>query len=174
MNDDLHRSLDEQLAALPREVAPPPALWPVIANRLQRRAPRARVLPYALAAAAVAACLASALTWSVLRGRATPAAPQTAATATTFDQLHDPHYIAARASLELTFRERLAILDPRTRTQIEASLTVIRKAHDDIQKALAADPASPVLEQLWQSTWRDELDLYDHVVRSTQPAMTRT
>ena len=174
MNDDLQRSLDEHLAALPREVAPPPTLWPVIASRLQRRAPRARSLPYAAAAAVIAACLASALTWTVLRGRATPAVPQRAAIAPTFDPLRDPHYVAARASLELTFRERLAILDPRTRTQIEASLTVIRKAHDDIQKALAGDPASPVLEQLWQSTWRDELDLYEHVVRATQPAMTRT
>jgi hypothetical protein len=74
----------------------------------------------------------------------------------------------------LTFRERLALLDPATRARIEASLAIIRKAHEDIRKALASDPASPVLEQLWQSTWHDELDLYDHVVRATQPTMTRT
>jgi hypothetical protein len=66
------------------------------------------------------------------------------------------------------------LLDHATRAQIEASLAIIRKAHEDIRKALASDPASPVLEQLWQSTWHDELDLYDHVVRATQPTMTRT
>jgi hypothetical protein len=65
-------------------------------------------------------------------------------------------------------------LDPATRARIEASLAVIRSAHEDIRKALAGDPGSPVLEQLWQSTWHDELDLYDHVVRATQPTMTRT
>jgi hypothetical protein len=87
---------------------------------------------------------------------------------------HRPRYVAARDSLELNFRERLKLLDPATRAQIEASLAVIRQAHEDIRKALASDPASPVLEQLWQSTWHDELDLYDHVVQATQPAMTRT
>jgi hypothetical protein len=91
---------------------------------------------------------------------------------TVFDEPRNLSYVAARNSLELDFRERLALLDPATRAQIEVSLAVIRRAHDDIRKALARDPASPVLEQLWQSTWHDELDLYDHVVRATQP-MTR-
>ncbi len=82
--------------------------------------------------------------------------------------------MAARASLEVTFRERLKLLDPATRARIEASLAVIRQAHEDIRKALASDPGSPLLEQLWQSTWHDELDLYDNVVRATQTTMTRT
>ena len=91
-----------------------------------------------------------------------------------FDEPRNLSYVAARNSLELDFRERLALLDPATRAQIEVSLAVIRRAHDDIRQALARDPASPVLEQLWQSTWHDELDLYEHVVRATQPTMTRT
>jgi hypothetical protein len=72
-----------------------------------------------------------------------------------------------------TFEERLAVLDPVTRAKIESSLAVIRQAHEDIRKALAADPGSPVLEELWESTWHDEFDLYDHVVQATQPTMTR-
>jgi len=52
-------------------------------------------------------------------------------------------------------------------------LAVIRQAHEDIRKALAADPESPVLEQLWESTWHEEFDLYDRVVQATQPPMTR-
>jgi hypothetical protein len=30
-----------------------------------------------------------------------------------------------------------------------------------------------VLEQLWESTWHEEFDLYDRVVQATQPPMTR-
>ena len=62
---------------------------------------------------------------------------------------------------------------PTTRAKIESSLAVIQKAHEDIRKALAADPQSPVLEQLWESTWHDEFDLYDRVVEATQPTMMR-
>jgi hypothetical protein len=177
MNDPLQRSLDEQLADLPRDVAPPRNLWPGIAGRLGRlgrRARPARPLVFAAAAGIAGACVASALTWAVLHGR--PGSPTTQATLRTpsFDEPRNPRYVAARDSLEASFRERLALLDPATRAQIEASLAVIHRAHEDIRKALAGDPASPVLEQLWQSTWHDELDLYEHVVRATQPTMTRT
>ena len=67
-----------------------------------------------------------------------------------------------------------AIAKQITRAKIEASLAVIQKAHEDIRKALASDPQSPVLEQLWESTGQDEFDLYDRVVEATQPTMTRT
>ena len=174
MNDPLQNSLDEQLANLPRDVPPPRNLWPGIAGRLQRRPRRARPMLFAAAAAVAGACVASALTWAVLHGRAASPATQLAVRARSFDEPRNASYVAARDSLEGSFRERLALLDPATRAQIEASLAVIRRAHEDIRKALASDPASPVLEQLWQSTWHDELDLYDHVVRATQPTMTRT
>jgi hypothetical protein len=169
MNDPLQRSLDEQLANLPRDVAPRRNLWPGIAGRLGQRPRRARPLVFAAAAGMVGACVASALTWAVLHGR--PGSQLTVRMAT-FDEPRNPNYVAARDSLEASFRERLVLLDPATRAQIEASLAVIRRAHEDIRQALAGDPASPVLEQLWQSTWHDELDLYAHVVRATQPTMT--
>jgi hypothetical protein len=173
MNDPLQKSLDEQLANLPRDVPPPRNLWPIIAGRLERRPRRARPLVFAAAAGVVGACVASALTWAVLHGPSGSPATQLAVRAPTFDEPLNASYVAARESLEASFRERLALLDPATRAQIEASLEVIRRAHEDIRKALASDPASPVLEQLWQSTWHDELDLYERVVRATQPAMTR-
>jgi len=174
MNDPWQKSLDEQLTDLPHEVPPPRNLWPGIAARLERRPRRARPMLFAAAAAVAGACVASALTWAVLHGRPASPAMQLAVRAPTFDEPRNASYVAARDSLEVSFRERLALLDPATRGKIEASLAVIRRAHDDIRKALANDPASPVLEQLWQSTWHDELDLYDHVVRATQPTMTRT
>jgi hypothetical protein len=180
MNDPLQKSLDEQLGDLALDVPPPRNLWPVISRRLERRPRRTRPLVFAAAAGVVGACVASALTWAVLHGRpGSPATPlvaraPTAARAPTFDEPRNARYVAARDSLEVSFRERLALLDPATRAQIEASLAVIRQAHEDIRKALANDPACPVLEQLWQSTWHDELDLYERVVRGTQPTMTRT
>lgn len=194
MKEHLQSSLDEQLANLPRDIAPPRNLWIGIARSIDRsadgrsdrsdrsvvRSPRrTRPLAFAAAASVTAACLASALTWAVLHGRPSsvpvPAPrPIVAARAPSFDDLRTPRYIAARDSLEHTFRERLALLDPGTRAHIESSLAVIRKAHEDIRKALAAAPASPVLEQLWESTWHEEVDLYDHVVQATQPNITRT
>jgi hypothetical protein len=173
MNDPVRTSLDELLTRLPRDIAPPRNLWPGIARRLAARRNRPRVMAFAAAAGIAGVCIASALTWMILRGHSASPAMPAAAQVRSFDEPRNPSYIAARDSLELNFRDRLRLLDPATRARIEASLAVIRQAHEDIRKALASDPASPVLEQLWQSTWRDEFDLYDNVVQATQP-MTRT
>jgi hypothetical protein len=174
MNDPVRKSLDDELAALNPEIAPSRNLWPAIAGRLRPGARRRRPVLYAAAAGIAGACLASAVTWAVLHDRAAGPAARTGVQAAVFEEPRNPGFVAARAELEVSFRERMAMLDPATRAKIEASLAVIRRAHEDIRKALASDPASPVLEQLWQSTTRDELDLYDHVVRATQPTMTRT
>jgi hypothetical protein len=182
MNDPLQESLDDRLENLPRDIPPARNLWPGIRARLQDKPRRARPMMMAAAAGLAGACVASALTWAVLHGRpASPptqltarVAPSAAARAPAFDEPRNPSYVAARDDLEQNFRERLALLDPATRAQIEASLAIIRRAHEDIRNALANDPASPVLEQLLQSTWHDEFDLYDRVVRATQPTMTRT
>jgi len=128
MKDHLHDPLDKQLANLPRDIAPPRDLWAGIARSIDAgaargavRSPRrARPMAFAAAAAVTAACLASALTWAVLHGRPGPApaaVPLVAARAPSFDDLQTPRYIAARDSLEHTFRERLALLDPATRAQ---------------------------------------------------------
>jgi hypothetical protein len=93
--------------------------------------------------------------------------------AMTSDEPHDPGFLAARAALQETFSQRLAMLDPTTRAKIEANLEVIHRARTDIRKALAANPGSPVLEQLLESSWHDEFDLYDDVIRTTQPTLAR-
>ena len=188
MNDPTKKSLDDLLADLPRDIPPPPYLWPGIARRLPRhRRGRSPVL-FAAAAGVASTCLAGALIWSVLHGRpGVPATqpmqatqplratgPAVAARAPSLDEPRDASYVAARDSLELSFRQQIALLDPATRAKVEADLAIIRQAHEDIRKALASDPSSPVLEQLWQSTWHDEIDLYEHVVQATQPTMTRT
>jgi len=175
VKDRTEESLDEQLARLPLDAAPPGDLWPGIAGRITRRPRIAHPFALAAAAAAAAACLATALTWTVLHGRpdAAPPGPALAGAASSFDEPRDARYVAARSALQSTFRERLALLDPRTRVQIESSLAVIRQAREDIRHALSAAPESPILEELLEATWHDEFDLYDDVLRTTQPISAR-
>jgi len=170
MKNGAPETLDEQLARLSPDIVPPRNLWPGIAREIVRR-PRASPA-MAFAAAAAAICIAGALAWVVLHSRSAPVTPPTeaAAMAASFDEPHEAGYLAARAALEQTFQERVALLDPATRTQIESNLAAIRAAREDIRKALARDPESPVLEQLLESAWHDEFDLYDDVVRTTQLA----
>jgi hypothetical protein len=174
MNDRRQESLDRLIASLPKDVEPPGNLWPGIAARLSNRTRRAPPMALAAVIAMAAAGLASFFTWAVLESRTVPRVIQTVAATDSFEEPRDPKYVLERDAIEKTFRERLTLLEPATRAKIEASLSVIQKAHEDIRKALAADPQSPVLEQLWESTWHDEFDLYDRVVEATQPTMTRT
>jgi hypothetical protein len=173
MNDRQQESLDRLIASLPRDIVPPGNVWPGIAARLSGRTRRAPPMALAAVIAMAAAGLASFFTWAVLESRSVPRVIQTVAATSSFEEPRDPKYVLARDAVEKTFRERLTLLEPATRAKIEASLAVIQKAHEDIRKALAADPQSPVLEQLWESTWHDEFDLYDRVVQATQPTMTR-
>lgn len=173
MNDRRHDSLDRLLGNLPKDILPPGDVWPAVAVRLTRKPRYAPPMALAAAIAMIAAGLASFVTWAVLQGRSVPRVIQTVAVSGSFDEPRDPKYTLARDTIEKTFRERLALLEPATRAKIESSLAVIQKAHDDIRKALASDPQSPVLQQLWESTWHDEFDLYDRVVQGTQPTMTR-
>jgi len=177
MSPDEH--LDRQLARLPRAVPPARDLWPAIdaATRPQGR----RGLRMPLAASVVVALAAAGLAWHRLRvaapddGLAARAGgPRGALSAVSFEPPQSPAYRAARAALEQTFEERLGLLAPATRARIEADLETIRKANADIRAALAADPASPVLQRLLESTWQQEIDLYRSVARSTDPISRRT
>ena len=174
------KSLDEELARLASDVDPPRDLWPGVVRgivRTPRHAPRLASAPWvAYAASAAALCFAAALVWVTMYGRAQHAASENIVStvpAAAFGEPTDPHYIAARLDLERTFNQRLKQLDPATRAKIEADLAAIRKAREDISKALAAQPDSPVLEQLLASSFNDEFDLYDDVVRTTQPTSAR-
>lgn len=189
-------SLDQELAKLSRDVVPLRDLWPGVVRgivRAPRTAPRFPSSPWmAYAASAAVLCVAAALIWVMVYGhpsmsangpvtaensavRGSPAAGTAPAAGldASFGEPSDPHYLAARAELERTFNQRLTELDPATRAKIEADLASIRKARDDIRKALAAEPDSPVLEQLLASALHDEFDLYDDVVRTTQPTSAR-
>jgi hypothetical protein len=174
MDKSPRETLDDLLEVMPRNIAPPRALWPGIEREIAR-APR-RSKRFAIAASVAVACLAGALVWVVLHAPSTPSPGSTTAQSTSesFNEPRDPAYVAARANLERSFRERLVTLDPRTRATIESNLALIRRAHEDIRRALADQPTSPVLEHLFESTWHDEFDLYDSVVRGTELTTTRS
>jgi hypothetical protein len=173
MKDSAPKTLDEQLAKLATDIVPPRNLWPGIAREIVRRPRASPALAFAAAAAVI--CFAGALAWVVLHGRpgSSGSGAMTASIAASLAEPRDASYLATRAALEKTFQERLALLDPATRAQIEMSLTSIRAARDDLAKALAAHPESPMLEQLLESAWHDEFNLYDDVVRTTQPTLAR-
>lgn len=173
MKDPARESLDARLAKLPPDIVPPRYLWPSIEREIQRQPLRTPQVVLAAAAAVAALMIAGAVVWAVLHSRTGTTPPSAPNIAMSLDEPHDPGYLAARAGLVDTFRERLAMLDPPTRAKIEANLAVIHQARDDIRKALAADPDSPVLEQLLESAWHDEFDLYDDVIRTTQPTLAR-
>ncbi len=82
--------------------------------------------------------------------------------------------MSQRALIWSALFARLATLDPRTRATVESNLALIRRAHEDMRRALADQPANPVLEHLFESTWHDEFDLYDSVVRGTELTITRS
>ncbi len=75
--------------------------------------------------------------------------------------------------MERTFNERIKLLAPATRVRVQADLETIRRANEDLRKALAQDPASPLLLQLLHSTWQQEIDLYTSVAQSTEPLLMR-
>ncbi len=182
------RIVDEALAQLPREQAPGRDLWPSIAVALQGNAPGSGSTargsrspwPTAMAASVALAALLGALTWSVWHSTAptlmaTAPLPRSAALAQPvgFELPQDADYLAARAALERTFSERLAMLAPPTRARVQSDLEVIRKANADIRDALAHDPASPLLLQLLRSTWQQEINLYTTVAHATDTLLTR-
>jgi len=196
MNRQRFSSIDEALVSLPRAVQPAHDLWPRIAAQLGPQAdapvasgpgsspPAARPQwpqwPLALAASLAVIGLAGALCWSVLRERAatellarSSAPPVTARTLVNFEPMHNADYVAARAELARVFNERLQLLAPATRTRVQADLETIRKAQEDIRAALAKDPASPLLQNLLQSTGQQEIQLYTSVNESTDPILMR-
>jgi hypothetical protein len=167
-------SLDERLAQLRRELPLERDLWPAINAAITAEGSareRPRRLPLALAAGLAIALTAGIIGWQA--GRVHAPVVAAAPGAQGFAVPADPEYLKTRATLERTYQDRLALLEPVTRDRIEHDLAIIRGANADIRRALAADPQSAVLNRLLASTWQQEFDLYATVVRSTEPAMQR-
>jgi len=188
--DPLLRKLGE----LPREAEPPRDLWAGIRAQIEReeRAPSKETpvspLPpapglswgWALAAGVGVAAVSVLFTWLAVRTPAeTP--PQVAALQPTpVEAIRPvaygeharlgPEYVELRARMLEQFKGRLAALPDETRLRIEEDLAAIQKAADDIDAALAEDPASRLLNQLLLSTYQEELRLYSSVA-ATEPGL---
>ena len=176
-------------AELPKDIAPPRDLWPAIAARLtstpQRAGLRAFGWPAALAAGFLVASVSALLTWGLMREPG-PAMNDVRAAggAVAQAEIVPVHYgansalgateLATRDQLLVQFRQRLDELSPQTREAVVKNLAIIQRAADEIDAALAQDPASGLLNGLLLGTYKQELQLYSKVVTSGGGSTRRT
>ena len=164
-------ALDRRLQALPVEIAPPRDLWPAIAAELEPHvAPARRSWLWQAAAAAVLVVASSVVTSVWLRPQTHPVAQVSppppanvtmtpAARRAAFGPSHalDAEYIAARGQLARMLDERIGRLPPSAREKVELNLAEMRRAADEINRALATAPGDPLLEELLLTTYQEEL-----------------
>lgn len=162
-------------AELPKEIAPMRDLWPGIAARLGESPRSAKNFGWsmALAAGLLVAAVSALLTWGLVRENA-PAPVQFADTRPVDPAIVPVNYgtnsvirpseLAARDELLVQFRRRVDGLSPQTRITVLRNLAVIQQAANEIDAALAQDPASGLLNQLLLDTYKQELQLYSKVV----------
>jgi hypothetical protein len=79
----------------------------------------------------------------------------------------DNEYLAARQQLTRVLDERIAALPPSARAKLEFNLGEMRRAADEINAALAAQPGDPLLEELLLKTYQDELAVLSNVSELT-------
>lgn len=183
-----------EVGRLPRDIVPPGDLWPSIQARIEGEAPGtapARAAAprlswgWALAAGVAVASVSVLFTWLALRPPAdAPVQPLAAQQPTPVEAIQPvaygrfarlgPEYLELRAQLLEQFRGRLGQLPDETRLRIEQDLAAIQQAADDIDAALAGDPASRLLNQLLLSTYQEELRLYSRVAAADAAAGRRT
>lgn len=186
---DAAARLDALLGELPLEVAPGRDLWPDVAARIDERvqpvAYKARPAAWLWQAAAAVVLVAgsslltaSLLDRNVLKQRsavtAVPANAHAASDAAVAmpaafgpaGQL-DPEYVAARRQLTQVLNQRIAALPTSARAKLEFNLGEMRRAADEINAALAAQPGDPLLEELLLKTYQDELAVLSNVSQLT-------
>lgn len=165
-------------AELPKDVAPARDLWPSIAARLkgetQTARPRAFGWPTALAAGFLVASVSALLTWGLMRD------PEPAAETAIIPVNYGPNSgitakeLVLRDELLARFREKFGQFKPETREAIMKNLAVIQTAADEIDAALAKDPASGMLKGFLAGTYKQELQLYSTVVTASDGLTRRT
>ncbi len=175
-------------AELPKEIEPPHDLWPGIAARLGE-APREATgrgfrWPVALAAGFLVASVSALLTWSLMRAPDPAVVAKTptgqAPAADIVPVSYGPNSgltaqeLVARDELVAGFREKFATLRPETRDAIVKNLAIMQAAADQIDAALAKDPASGMLKGMLVGTYKQELQLYSTVVTTGDGSTRRT
>jgi hypothetical protein len=166
--------LDELTAALPREIPPPPDLWPAIRAELAPRSARAVrwTAGWRLAAAGLlVAASSSTLTLLAVRSRdgardaAVVATVDTTTPAVAAPRLPAHLVVAERGyarsidALWRTLDERRDSLAPSTVATVERSLRIADSAIAEARSALEQDPANRVLADLFVSNYERKIDL---------------
>ena len=166
--------LNELTAMLPREIAPPPDLWPAIRGELAPRDSRTvRWHPrWRLAAAALlVAASSSVLTLFAVRGRDRAELPTTVAMSPTDSEptaaarlpahlaVAERGYERSVDALWRTLDERRDSLAPTTVATVERSLRIADSAIAEARSALEQDPSNRVLAELFVSNYERKIDL---------------
>ena len=167
-------------AELPKDVEPSRDLWPSIAARLGE-APREATgkafrWPMALAAGFLVASVSALLTWTLMRAPEPAVVAKSPAVQAPVADIVPVSYgpnsgltaqeLMARDELVVRFREKFTTLRPETRDAIVKNLAIMQAAADEIDAALAKDPASGMLKGMLVGTYKQELQLYSTVVTS--------
>jgi hypothetical protein len=164
-------------------------LWPGIEARIQgvevsRPGGRRWVLAGALAAGLALVAVSSLVTtWLIdepapiiVRQAPLPVGAVLAARTATFGSGYvlGPKYEMARNNLARDLDEQMEALTPETRDIVQRNLGQIRRAMDEINEELAADPNNVLLQRLLMTTYQDELAVLMNVNRMMQTLPTRT
>jgi hypothetical protein len=175
-------------AELSKAIEPSRDLWPGIESRLAEapHAPRPAFprWPMALAAGFLVAAVSALLTFSLVRKPGSEAPAVVAATEAAPAEIVpvsygpnsglSPQELAVRDELVIRFREKFATLRPETRDAIVRNIAVMQAAADEIDAALAKDPASGMLKGMLVGTYKQELQLYSTVVTASDGLTRRT
>lgn len=193
--DESARRQVKSLRELPQSLEPGRDLWPQIEARLQQArgdgtaetartaaAPRRRMAPRWLAAAAMVASVAvgvwigrtflpAAAPVTAQRDAPQDTAPPWLSGPSALDAAYvsDPRYERQRAALLRSLQARLAALPPLSRTRVTASLAAIEKAKRDLEQALGKDPSNALLQELLVNTYQDEMRVLTDVPEASDP-----
>lgn len=163
--DRLEALLDRS-RALPAEIAPPPAIWSVVQQRMLRQSLGRRRVWLLAAAALLLVAVSSAVTALLVRPAHTivvrrdePAAPRATIRLAPPARAVDADYQAVIRELDESLAQRRAQLSPETIAKVEASLRVVDQAIGEARRALAADPANRDLVDLLAASYERKLEL---------------
>lgn len=140
-------------------------LWPGVATRLERRAPRrfSFTAPQLIAAGIALMLMSGALVYLARPSGDAPteiaAGTPVADPAVTLVRLSDPHYDGAVTDLERTLEQGRDRLDPETVRVLEQNLAAIDQAILQCRRALEADPANAYLNSHLASARQQKLSL---------------
>ena len=181
-DNEMPGDLDQMIARLPREIAPPEDAWKriraqidletqLVTMPLQRREREWWQRPALLAAAALLLVAGASLTTALVVGRrmidnpsravaTTPAAPQTTGVTTLaeFTKVENDYIETANMLYALIERGQTE-LSPETITKLRESLRVIDEAIVEARRALAADPGNKTLIEMLSASYNHKVDL---------------